>query len=283
MKMMQNAAIVSGRHPVSSSTNSPSFTYEIRWTTDNSTSTIRPEEVASRLMPDVKLSDREAATGANTRYKLGQKVLACFSLAAADWAKAEIIGVIEHEPPQQKAAEDPETSAKAARAAARAAEEEAQAMAELAAATALEEEEIAVAEARKREHVMAMAKAAAIRRELANRGGSRDLKPNPAQSARFKAFREQGRQKSQYKTISAVRQKLPSAKKSEELLHLLANNQVVVISGETGCGKTTQCPQFILDEMIDADRGAECYIICTQVRLHGTEHCDVVQQSVLIT
>jgi hypothetical protein len=42
--------------------------------------------------------------------------------------------------------------------------------------------------------------------------------------------------------------------------------QVLVISGETGCGKTTQLPQFILEEEINSLRGADCNIICTQPR-----------------
>lgn len=42
--------------------------------------------------------------------------------------------------------------------------------------------------------------------------------------------------------------------------------KVLVVSGETGCGKTTQLPQFILEEEISSLRGANCNIICTQPR-----------------
>lgn len=41
---------------------------------------------------------------------------------------------------------------------------------------------------------------------------------------------------------------------------------MVVITGETGCGKTTQIPQYILEAEIEAGRGAVCSIICTQPR-----------------
>lgn len=41
---------------------------------------------------------------------------------------------------------------------------------------------------------------------------------------------------------------------------------MVVISGETGCGKTTQLPQYILESEIESGRGAFCSIICTQPR-----------------
>ena len=46
----------------------------------------------------------------------------------------------------------------------------------------------------------------------------------------------------------------------------MASNQVVVVSGETGCGKTTQLPQFLLEDAIARGRGAEASIVCTQPR-----------------
>ena len=49
-------------------------------------------------------------------------------------------------------------------------------------------------------------------------------------------------------------------------LHHFSVCQVIVVSGETGCGKTTQIPQFILESEIEANRGALCSIICTQPR-----------------
>ena len=52
----------------------------------------------------------------------------------------------------------------------------------------------------------------------------------------------------------------------QELLQLIHDNQVVVISGETGCGKTTQVPQFILDHHLENGTGSMCRVICTQPR-----------------
>ncbi|KAG8368831.1 hypothetical protein BUALT_Bualt15G0087700 [Buddleja alternifolia] len=62
------------------------------------------------------------------------------------------------------------------------------------------------------------------------------------------------------------RSSLPIAELKDEILHLLEENNVVVICGETGCGKTTQVPQYILDNMIGAGRGGYCNIVCTQPR-----------------
>lgn len=69
-----------------------------------------------------------------------------------------------------------------------------------------------------------------------------------------------------YKKMLAKREILPSYKKKDEILDIITKNQVVVISGETGCGKTTQVAQFILDNYIENKRASECRIICTQPR-----------------
>ncbi|KAG2264604.1 hypothetical protein Bca52824_071683 [Brassica carinata] len=59
---------------------------------------------------------------------------------------------------------------------------------------------------------------------------------------------------------------LPAYKQRDVVLSAISQNQVIVVSGETGCGKTTQIPQFILESEIEANRGALCNIICTQPR-----------------
>ncbi|PIK46853.1 putative ATP-dependent RNA helicase DHX30 [Apostichopus japonicus] len=59
---------------------------------------------------------------------------------------------------------------------------------------------------------------------------------------------------------------LPIVSERERILSLLENNRVVVLCGETGCGKTTQVPQFILDSYLEKREGAKCNIVVTQPR-----------------
>ncbi|KAK0464219.1 P-loop containing nucleoside triphosphate hydrolase protein [Desarmillaria tabescens] len=72
--------------------------------------------------------------------------------------------------------------------------------------------------------------------------------------------------KAQYEYIMAVRRKLPAFASKDEFLKKLADNRVVVVVGETGCGKTTQLPQFILDSLIDSNQGKTASIVVTQPR-----------------
>lgn len=69
-----------------------------------------------------------------------------------------------------------------------------------------------------------------------------------------------------YEAMQEFRRKLPAYSKKEELLQLINSEQVLVISGETGCGKTTQVAQFILDDAIEQGHGSSCRVICTQPR-----------------
>ncbi|KAK1437647.1 hypothetical protein QVD17_03441 [Tagetes erecta] len=48
------------------------------------------------------------------------------------------------------------------------------------------------------------------------------------------------------------RRSLPAYKEKDAILNSISKNQVVIISGETGCGKTTQIPQFILESEISS-------------------------------
>lgn len=53
-----------------------------------------------------------------------------------------------------------------------------------------------------------------------------------------------------YKTYNfAHRQNenLSISPKKEEIIAMIETNSVVIIQGPTGCGKTTQVPQFLLD------------------------------------
>lgn len=60
------------------------------------------------------------------------------------------------------------------------------------------------------------------------------------------------------------RSNLPAHTSRDGILKSVRNNQVVVISGATGSGKTTQVPQFLLEEA--ADTREPISIICTQPR-----------------
>ncbi|EME86470.1 uncharacterized protein MYCFIDRAFT_84602 [Pseudocercospora fijiensis CIRAD86] len=72
---------------------------------------------------------------------------------------------------------------------------------------------------------------------------------------------------------SAEQQKMLKARKNlpawflqDEIVQSVTKNQVTIISGETGSGKSTQSVQFILDDLIKRCFGAQANIICTQPR-----------------
>ena len=64
----------------------------------------------------------------------------------------------------------------------------------------------------------------------------------------------------------ATRQSLPCYARRDEIISTIRAHSVVVISGATGCGKTTQIPQFVLEDAVLHKQGGACNIICTQPR-----------------
>ncbi|CAA7028259.1 unnamed protein product [Microthlaspi erraticum] len=69
-----------------------------------------------------------------------------------------------------------------------------------------------------------------------------------------------------YKDMLRTRTALPISEVKNDILQHLKERDVLVVCGETGSGKTTQVPQFILDDMIESGQGGYCNIICTQPR-----------------
>ncbi|XP_075915777.1 3'-5' RNA helicase YTHDC2-like [Petromyzon marinus] len=64
--------------------------------------------------------------------------------------------------------------------------------------------------------------------------------------------------------LEAFRQTLPVAAFREQLLGTIAKSNILLVLGETGSGKTTQIPQYILDE--GSRLGSPCRMICAQPR-----------------
>ncbi|KAJ3225657.1 DEAH-box ATP-dependent RNA helicase prp43, partial [Chytriomyces hyalinus] len=67
-----------------------------------------------------------------------------------------------------------------------------------------------------------------------------------------------------YRDIMVKRRLLPVHKQRSEFLELVQNNQILILVGETGSGKTTQIPQFLLYDDMPQRSGMQ--IACTQPR-----------------
>lgn len=75
---------------------------------------------------------------------------------------------------------------------------------------------------------------------------------------------------SYYLKMLEGRKKLPAWAMKDEIVGTINKHQVVVISGDTGCGKSTQVPQFILDDWMVQSKGSKSpgrvEVIVTQPR-----------------
>eukprot|EP00041_Stephanoeca_diplocostata_P007906 m.113547 g.113547 ORF g.113547 m.113547 type:complete len:1630 (+) comp17088_c0_seq1:99-4988(+) len=66
--------------------------------------------------------------------------------------------------------------------------------------------------------------------------------------------------------LTAIRDALPITALRDDLHRELQDHRVIVVSGGTGSGKTTQIPQYILDDAIRNNKGTQTNVIVTQPR-----------------
>lgn len=111
--------------------------------------------------------------------------------------------------------------------------------------------------------------AGAVIAGLENRDGAaaNDAKNESTQSEKGAANEETA--KNDRERIQQQRRSLPAYSARDQLLRTIAESQIVVVVGETGSGKTTQIPQFLVEAGYTrslADDGELRLVACTQPR-----------------
>uniref|UniRef100_A0A8C3T325 ATP-dependent RNA helicase DHX29 n=1 Tax=Chelydra serpentina TaxID=8475 RepID=A0A8C3T325_CHESE len=72
---------------------------------------------------------------------------------------------------------------------------------------------------------------------------------------------------SRYQRLLKERQQLPVFKHRHTIIETLKKHRVVVVAGETGSGKSTQVPHFLLEDLLlNVGGSSKCNIVCTQPR-----------------
>uniref|UniRef100_A0A493U2C7 RNA helicase n=1 Tax=Anas platyrhynchos platyrhynchos TaxID=8840 RepID=A0A493U2C7_ANAPP len=69
-----------------------------------------------------------------------------------------------------------------------------------------------------------------------------------------------------YQRLLKERQELPVFKHRYSIVETLKKHRVVVVAGETGSGKSTQVPHFLLEDLLLDEGSNKCNIVCTQPR-----------------
>ncbi|KAG0001580.1 hypothetical protein BGZ79_004460 [Entomortierella chlamydospora] len=94
-----------------------------------------------------------------------------------------------------------------------------------------------------------------------------NIKPNsPGSISLLKEYEDLLANNVSFQALQMARAKLPAWSFKDQLVKAVKENPVVIVCGETGCGKTTQVPQFILDSWIQECIGEHANIVCTQPR-----------------
>uniref|UniRef100_A0A069DY95 RNA helicase n=1 Tax=Panstrongylus megistus TaxID=65343 RepID=A0A069DY95_9HEMI len=79
-------------------------------------------------------------------------------------------------------------------------------------------------------------------------------------------YRERLQGDANLQSMIKEREALPVFSMRGPIMEAINDHSVIIIRGNTGCGKTTQVCQFILDDYIQSGQGAYCNIVVTQPR-----------------
>ena len=124
--------------------------------------------------------------------------------------------------------------------------------------------------------------AATASSETKNLRKSRTVNRKPAgDSATLRSSLEALTTTPAYQKMLAKRKTLPAWSLKEQIVHTIDESRITLVMGETGSGKTTQVPAYVLDDAIESGKGADCHILVTQVRTmlsfllkHGLISCN---------
>ena len=86
------------------------------------------------------------------------------------------------------------------------------------------------------------------------------------ESERLLAAHEALRASAAHSRLREARTALPAYEARSAVLEAVASRQALVLCGETGCGKSTQVPQYLLEAAIESGVGAACTVLIAQPR-----------------
>ncbi|KAL8581805.1 hypothetical protein ACOMHN_010179 [Nucella lapillus] len=95
-------------------------------------------------------------------------------------------------------------------------------------------------------------------------------KPSPTKKLPSPSSLQQSLQRlergKRHQQLLPLRQQLPAFGFCDRILEAMKSSAVVVVAGETGSGKSTQVPHFILQDAVQRGEGSKCNILVTQPR-----------------
>lgn len=120
--------------------------------------------------------------------------------------------------------------------------------------------------ARSGESVRSVGRGLGKRSRNTRHGPPKHVKATPADHLALESLYRSRTSSQPFREILAKRQTLPAWSMKDKLVSIIGSNRVVVVAGETGSGKTTQIPSFVLETELQGGRGGDCSIIVTQPR-----------------